>query len=74
MENCLNISPKIRVFGRDLADIAIGPESSDVLVPRGNMLKIGFGRGFSCDMVMSCSEPWYDSFIVKKILVFANTS
>ena len=66
---------KGQTLAETVADIMIGLESLDVLVPQGNMLKIGSGRGFSHGMVMSCREPWlYDSFIVKKKLVFANTS
>ena len=65
---------KGQTLAETVVDVVIGLESSDVLVPRGNMLKIGFSQGFSQGMVMSCSEPWLnDSLIVKKILVFADT-
>ena len=65
---------KGQTLAETIVDIVIGLKSLDVLVPQGNMLKIGFGQGFSQGMVMSCSEPWLnESLIVKKILVFANT-
>ena len=47
---------KGQTLAETIADIVIGLESWDMLVPRGNMLKIGFGRGFSRGMVTSCSE------------------
>ena len=47
---------KRQTLAETVADIVIGPESSDVLVPRGNMLKIGSGRGISRGMVTSCSK------------------
>ena len=38
---------KGQTLAETVVDIVIGLESLDMLVPRGNMLKIGFGRGFS---------------------------
>ena len=63
-ENIINLMccmPAFRVdktLAETVADIVIGPESSDVLVPRGNLLKMGFGRDFSRGMVTSCSKDW----------------
>ena len=58
---------KRQTFAETVADIVIGPESSDVLVPRSKMLKIGFGRGIFRGMVTSCSIPcviYFDLFMV----------
>ena len=50
---------KRQTFAETVADIVIGPERSDMLVPRGNMMKKGFSRGFSCGMVTAANLELY---------------
>ena len=46
-----SLSPTRHTMLEAVADIGIGPDGSDVYVPRGKMVKNSFGWGFSRAMV-----------------------
>ena len=65
---------KGQTLAKTIVDIVIGLKSSDVLVPQGNMLKIGFGQVFPVAWSCRVENPGCMTvLLLKKILVFANT-
>ena len=65
---------KGQTLAETIVDIVIGLKSLDVLVPQGNMLKIGFGQVFPVAWSCLVANPGCMTvLLLKKILVFANT-